>query len=144
MAGTLSHDTPRTIHDDVKMGSELGFAAVFAVVLTAVGLWPLWHAGSPRWWLVAVAMALLVAALAAPQLLRPLNVVWFKLGMALSRIMTPVIMGLVFFLVVTPTALVMRARRADLLKLRFDPGAKSYWIERAPPGPDPRSMTNQF
>ena len=126
------------------MGSDRGFAAVFTAVFLVFALWPVWHGAGPRWWLLALAAATALAGLVTPQMLRPLNVAWFKFGLLLSRIMTPVVMGVIFFLVVTPTALVMRLRGADLLKLRIDRDARSYWIERSPQGPDPKSMRNQF
>lgn len=135
---------PNTAHGEIVMGSERGFAAVFTAVFMALALWPVWHRAEPRWWLLALAAATALTGLVTPQMLRPLNVAWFKFGLLLSRIMTPIVMGVIFFLVVTPTALIMRARGADLLKLRIDRGAKSYWIERTPAGPDPKSMRNQY
>lgn len=135
---------PDAGHGDIAMGSERAFAAVFTAAFMVFALLPVWSRAEPRWWLLALAAATALAGLVTPRMLRPLNVAWFKFGLLLSRIMTPVVMGLIFFLVVTPTALVMRARRADLLKLRFDAKAKSYWIARDPAGSDPASMRNQF
>lgn len=131
-------------HDDVVMGSDRGFALVFTGAFAAMALWPVWHRAEPRWWLLALAALTALAGLLTPQMLRPLNVAWFKFGLILSRIMTPVVMALVFFLVVTPTAVLMRARGTDLLKLRFDRKARSYWLERTPAGPDPVTMRKQF
>ena len=79
-----------------------------------------------------------------PALLAPFNRVWTKLALVLSKIMNPVIMAILFFLVVAPIGLLMRLTGKRPLALAFDPAAKSYWIERTPPAPLPGSMKNQF
>jgi hypothetical protein len=94
------------------------------------------------WW--GAAITILVLALVAPNLLGPFNKAWHLFGLALSRITTPIIMGILFFLVVTPTGLIARILGKDPLKLRLDKATESYWIERQPPGPDPKSMKQQF
>src|SRR5262249_34446517 len=113
-------------------------AAVFAVI----ACWPLLRSGHPRWWALALATAFLAVALFIPAALRPLNLIWFKFGLLLSKVVTPLIMGGVYLLVITPTGLIMRARGKILLR-RIDKRAKSYWIERQPPGPSPETMTRQ-
>ncbi|MEK7246313.1 MAG: SxtJ family membrane protein [Pseudomonadota bacterium] len=129
---------------DVKAGSERAFGAVFAVVFLLVALWPLLDGASPRLWALALAALFLAAAVLAPALLAPLNRIWFRFGLLLHRIVSPLAMALLFYLTVTPTALVMRLAGKDPLRLKFDRAAKSYWIERAPPGPAPETMRNQF
>lgn len=130
--------------DDARMGSERGFGLVFAAVFAVIGLWPL-IAGEPiRAWALVLAAAFLVVAMAVPRLLKPLNVVWFRIGLALHHVVTPVVMGVLFYLTVTPTGLIMRALGKDPLNRRFDRDAKTYWIERDPPGPAPETMKNQF
>lgn len=128
----------------VQIGSERSFGLVFAAVFTIVALWPLKAGGDVRLWALALAGAFLVVALAAPKLLKPLNLVWFKFGLLLHKIMSPVIMGLLFFVTVTPIGLLMRATGKDPMRLKRDPAATSYWITRDPPGPAPDSMKNQF
>lgn len=128
----------------VQMGSERSFGLVFTAVFTLVALWPLKDGGVPRWWALALAVAVLAAALAAPRLLRPLNTLWFRLGLLLHKVMTPLVMGLLFFVTVTPVGLLMRAFGKDPMRLRRDPAATSYWIPRDPPGPAPDSLKNQF
>ena len=91
-----------------------------------------------------VAAAFLAAALFRPALLAPLNRLWSRFGLLLGRVTNPIIMGLVFFLLITPMALILRLRGNDPLRLRLALHAKSYWIERTPPGPTPASMTEQF
>ena len=85
-----------------------------------------------------------LAALAVPRLLAPANRLWMKFGLLLHRVTNPLIMGLLFYLTVTPTALIMRALGKDPLSLRLDPEARTYWIDRDPPGPSAESMTDQF
>lgn len=99
---------------------------------------------TPRWWLLAIAAVFLLLALVRPAVLRPLNQVWHRFGLLVHRIVTPLVLGLLFFVAVTPTALAMRLLGKDVLRLKFEPEAESYWIKREPPGPDPRTMTKQF
>ncbi|OAN53073.1 SxtJ family membrane protein [Magnetospirillum moscoviense] len=129
---------------EVKIGSERSFGLVFAVLFAIIALWPLKDGGEIRLWALGAAVAFLVAALAAPRLLKPLNLLWFKFGMLLHHIVTPLVMGLLFFVTVTPVGLLMRATGKDPMRLKRDPAAASYWIERAPPGPAPETMKNQF
>lgn len=128
----------------VAMGSERSFGLVFAAVSIITALWPMKTGGELRLWALGVAAAFLLAALGAPRALRPLNLVWFKFGTILHRVVTPVVMGLLFFLTVTPVGMLMRATGKDPMRLKRDPAATSYWISRDPPGPQPASMKNQF
>jgi hypothetical protein len=136
-------------HDDyrqqeVKSSSDRSFGIVFAVVFAVVALWPLTGGGAVRIWAAAGAAALLATALARPSVLAPLNRMWTAFGLFLHKITNPLIMGLVFYGTVTPTALIMRALGKDSLRRRFDRSVESYWIEREPPGPEPGSMDRQF
>ena len=79
-----------------------------------------------------------------PSLLRPLNRLWFKFGLLLNKVVNPLIMGLVFYITVTPIGLIMRVLGKDLLGLRLSKDSESYWIHRDPPGPSPESMRHQF
>ncbi len=133
-----------TRDDEVKAGTERAFGIVFAVVFTLVGLFPLFGDGAVRAWALIVAGAFLGAALVRPRLLAPLNRLWFLFGKALHRVVSPLVMGLIFFTTVTPTALIMRLVGKDPLNRRFEPEARTYWIERDPPGPEPETMKNQF
>ena len=124
--------------------SDRSFGVVVTVVLTVVGVFPLLNGEPPRWWSLAVAGVMLVVTLVRAELLAPFNRVWFRFGLFLHRVVNPVIMAVIYFAVVTPTGLIMRAVGKDPLRLRRDPNAESYWIHRTPPGPEPESMTNQF
>jgi len=131
-------------HGTIKVGSERGFGIVFAVVFAVVGLWPLLGGSVPRLWALAVAAGFLATALIRPSLLAPANRAWFRFGMLLGAIVTPVVMALVFYLTVTPTALLLRLFGKDPLRRRFDPSATSYWIRRDAEADRQSSMTNQF
>jgi len=129
---------------DVKVGSERGFGFVFAAVFSIVALWPLLSGGPVRLWALIAAAGFAAAAALMPRALRPLNLLWFRFGMLLHKVVTPLVMGLIFYATVTPTAALMRLFGKDPLRLRFDRSAKSYWIERVPPGPAPDTMRHQF
>ena len=102
-------------------------------------------AAAPKKGFLSKKLIIMVAAgLLVPSLLRPLNWLWFKFGMFLSMVMTPIVMGVLFVSTVVPTALVMRLRRRDLLRLKIDRQSKSYWIMREPPGPGGDTMRNQY
>lgn len=136
----------------VKMGSDRGFGLVFAVVFALIGVWPALRLGwIPRFdpaalriWALGIAGAFLLVAYLSPALLNPLNRLWFAFGLLLGKVMTPIVMGLLYAVAVVPTGLVMRLRGKDLLNLKLDRTRKSYWIMREPPGPARGSMTNQF
>ena len=124
--------------------SNRAFGLAFAVLFTLIALFPLLGGGAPRWWSVALAAALLVVALVRAEWLAPLNRVWSKVAQFLHQVVATLILAFLFYAVVTPTGLLMRAFGKDPLRLRPDPNAKSYWIPRSPPGPAPESMQNQF
>ena len=130
--------------EEIKGSTDRAFGIVFVVVFLIIGLWPVMWGNAPRIWSLSIAGVLLLLALVRPTLLAPLNKLWMKFGLLLHKITNPLIMGLVFFLAVLPTGLIMRMLGKDILRCKLDPDAKSYWIERAPPGPDPDSMPNQF
>jgi hypothetical protein len=97
-----------------------------------------------RWWSLAAAVAFLLSALLFPRVLRRLNWLWLKVGLVLHAIVNPVVMGLLFYLTVTPIGLLFRWLGKDPLRLHFDTTADTYWIERRPPGPTPDTMRRQF
>ena len=130
--------------EPVRGSSDRSFGVVFAVFFLLVGLAPLLHGRGPRYWAVAIGVAFLAVALAHPALLRPLNRLWTRLGLLLHRIVNPIVMGLLFFLVLTPFGTVLRLLGKDPLRRHFDRTATSYWILRTPPGPPPGTMTQQF
>jgi hypothetical protein len=128
----------------MAVGSNRSFGIVFSVLFAFLGLGPLVRGRPGRGWALVVAAAFLLAALALPRLLEPLNRVWHSFGLVLHACISPVIMGLVFYTTVTPIGLVRRWLGKDPLRLRLDRGAVTYWIERNPPGPAPDTMPRQF
>ncbi len=117
-------------HETVAVGSARGFGIVFCIVFVVIGLWPLMNGEALRLWSVAVAAAFLIVALVYPAILQPLNVLWFRFGALLGRIVSPIVMGMIYFLTVVPTGLVFKLRRADLLHLKRDTTKSTYWISR--------------
>lgn len=131
-------------NEEVKGSSDRSFGVVFTVVFTVVGLWPLARGGEPRTWALAVAAAFLLAALARPSLLAPLNRLWFRFGLLLHRVVSPIILGLMFYAVFMPMGFLMRLFGKRPLGLGLDRTASSYWITREPAGPASESMKRQF
>ena len=126
--------------DDIKIGSNRSFGIVFFVVFLIIGIYPLTHSGDVRLWSVIISFIFLLLGLLNSKILTPLNKLWFKLGIFLGKIISPIIMGIIFFLVVTPTGLIMRLLGKDVLNLKYNKN-KSYWIEKK--GPKSK-MKNQF
>jgi hypothetical protein len=124
--------------------SDRAFGIVFAVCFALVALSPLRTHHPIRWWAFPVAGLFLLIGLLKPVWLRPLNKHWTKLGLLMGRIVSPVITAVLFYAVVTPTGILFRLFGKDPLCRSRDPEARSYWIERRPPGPAPETMTNQF
>ncbi len=128
----------------VTIGSERNFGIVFAAFFALVGLAPLYRSGHVRWWGIVISAALLVCAFTAPRLLRPLNRIWFKVGLLLHHVINPIVMGVMYFGAFVPTGLFLRLLGKDILCLKFNKSAVTYWIPRDPPGPASGSMTKQF
>jgi predicted membrane metal-binding protein len=128
----------------VKLPSERSFGFTFAIVFTLLGGWAWWK--SSRWGLPMIAGGAVFALLAVllPRVLRPLNIVWAKFGALLNMIVSPIIMGLIYFVVFTPVSLFFRFTGRDALRRRFDRALPSYWQNRTPPGPDGASLPRQF
>ncbi len=131
--------------EEVAGSSNRSFGFVFAGFFALLTLLKLWRGWSEWGWVfLGLGLAFAAAALLAPAILAPLNRLWLKLGLLLHKVVTPIIMGLLFYGVVTPMGVMMRLLGKDLLRLKRDPAATTYWIERQPPGPAPDTMKNQF
>ena len=126
--------------DDIKKSSNRGFGIVFFIVFLLVAFYPLINSGEIRIWSLTISMIFLILSLLNSKTLTPLNNLWFKFGIFLGKIISPLIMGVIFFFVVTPIGLIMRLLRKDLLNLKYNKD-KSYWIKNN--GPKSR-MKNQF
>ncbi|MGH6953875.1 MAG: SxtJ family membrane protein, partial [Alphaproteobacteria bacterium] len=120
------------------------FGLVMAGALLLVGLWPLASGEVPRTRALVPSALLLAAALVRPRLLAPLNWAWTRFGLVLHHVTNPLVMGALFYLVIVPAGLIMRALGRDPLKRAWQPECQSYWIAREPPGPAPETMRNQF
>ena len=114
----------------IKIGSNRNFGLVFFIVFFIISLWPLTYEDPIRIWSVIISLVFLVLGLMNSKLLTPLKKLWFKFGIILGAIVAPVVMGVVFFLVVTPTGLVMKIMGKDLLNKRYDKKKRTYWIKR--------------
>ena len=141
--------TPST-HEDLSRqhvtegSSDRSFGLVFAAVGLLLGLWPLVGGRPVRAWALVVGAVFLLLALLRPTALGPANRLWIRLGLVLHRVMSAFVLGVIYYLTVTPMGVAMRLLGRDPLRRRFDSQARSYWIERRPPGPAPRTMRNQF
>ena len=124
----------------VKIGSNRRFGIVFFIFFLIIGTYPIFFQGELRIWSLVVSIIFLLLGIIKSRFLTPLNLLWFKFGMLLGRIVSPIVMGLVFFLVVTPTGIIMRILNKNLLRLKKK-NVKTYWIERSSIKSD---MKNQF
>ena len=125
---------------DIKIGSNRSFGIVFFIVFLLISIYPLINNENIRIWSLVVSLIFLVLGIINSNFLLPLNKLWFKFGIFLGKIISPIIMGIIFFLVVTPIGLIMRLLGKDVLNLKLN-DYKSYWIKKT--GPKSK-MKNQF
>ena len=120
-------------HSKIKISSNRNFGIVFFVVFLILGLWPLTYGDQIRIWFTIISLVFLILGLINSKLLTPLNKLWFKFGMILGAVVAPFIMGVIFFLTVTPIGLVMKIMGKDLLNKKYNKKKKTYWIKRDVP-----------
>ena len=120
--------------------SNKGFGFVFFIVFILIAFYPLLNDGSIRLWSLLVSLIFLILGLLNSKILNPLNNLWYKFGLLLNKVISPLIMGIIFFLIVTPIGILMRILKKDLLNLKYN-NKKTYWIEKK--GPKSK-MKNQF
>ena len=126
--------------NDINKSSNRSFGIVFFVVFLLIAFYPLINQGDIRVWSVLISLIFLFLGFSKSKILTPLNKAWFKFGILLGRIVSPIVMGIIFFIVVTPIGLLMRIFKKDLLNLEFNKN-NSYWIKKT----EPKSkMKNQF
>ena len=123
-----------------KISSNKSFGIVFFFIFLIISIWPLLNGNEIRIWSLIISIVFLTLCLVYSKILTPLNKLWFKFGILLGSFISPIIMGLVFFIVVTPTSLIMKVFGKDLLNLKKN-NKKSYWIEKTP---IKSKMKNQF
>tara|TARA_A100001011_G_scaffold379204_1_gene444926 strand:+ start:497 stop:880 length:384 start_codon:yes stop_codon:yes gene_type:complete len=126
--------------DEPKISSNKSFGIVFFIVFFLIGIYPILNDDQVKIWSLIISVVFLILGLLNSRILSPLNKIWFKFGILLGKIISPLVMGLIFFIVVTPIGILMRLFNKDLLNLKFNKN-KTYWIEKK----DPTSkMKNQF
>ena len=126
--------------DDIKVSSNRSFGIVFFIVFLLIATYPLLKGNDVRFWSLLISFGFLILGLINSKILSPLNKLWFKFGLILGKIMSPLIMGIIFFVVVTPIGVAMRLLKKDLLSLKYNQ-KKTYWIKKT--GPKSK-MKNQF
>ena len=127
-------------HQSIQIGSNRSFGIVFFIFFLLIALWPLLNNHEIRLWSLIISLIFLILGILNSRLLSPLNKLWMKFGLLLGRIISPIIMGIIYFFVVTPTGLIMKIFRKDLLSLKRN-DEKSYWIEK---NDEKSNMKNQF
>ena len=125
---------------DIKIGSNKSFGVLFAIVFILIALWPLIKGHEIRLWSLTISIIFLTLGLMNSKILTPLNKLWFKLGIFLGNFIAPIIMGIIFFFVVTPTGIIMKLLGKDLIRLKKN-NEDSYWIKKKD---IKSSMKNQF
>ena len=114
---------------DIKRSSNKSFGIVFFIVFTIIGFWPLFDINTYRLWAIIIGLIFLTLGLMNSKILNPLNILWFKFGIFLGKIISPLVMGVIFFFVVTPIAVLMKILKKDLLDLKFN-NNDTYWIKK--------------
>ena len=127
--------------DEIKLGSNRSFGIVFFIVFVLIAIYPLIKQEEVKIWSLIISFLFLFLGLLNSKILTPLNKLWFKFGILLGKIISPIIMGVIFFLVVTPIGLLMRLFGKDVLNLKLNKNESSYWVEKV--GPKSK-MKNQF
>ena len=128
----------------IKIPTDRKFGYTFAVVFTLFGAWLLWHANRAGFVLIGAGAAFAVVAAMVPRILRPLNVAWMYLGFALNKIVSPIVLGAIYALIIVPVGLFFRIRGRDALHRAREPNSKTYWVDRGPAGPTHDSFPRQF
>ena len=126
--------------EDLKISSNRSFGIVFFIVFLIIAIYPLINNGDLRIWSLTISIIFFILGLINSRLLTPLNKLWFRFGILLGKFISPIIMGVIFFVVVTPIGFLLRIFGKDVLNLKYD-NSKSYWIKKN--GPNSK-MKNQF
>ena len=113
----------------IKIGSNKSFGIVFFIVFLIIAFWPLLNSNEINYWSLTISIIFLILGLANSKILTPLNKIWFKFGILLGNVIAPIVMGIIFFLIVTPTSIIMKLLGKDLLNLKKN-NNDSYWIEK--------------
>lgn len=130
--------------DDIAPGSDRSFGLIVGGILVAIAVYQYFKGAGWFLYVGAPGLVLMLMALALPRALRPLNIAWTRLGILLGRIVTPVVMFLVYIIAVVPVGILLKLTGKDLLRLKKGSHSTSFWVERQPPGPPPESLKDQF
>ena len=125
---------------NIKIGSNRSFGLVFFAFFLIIAVYPLTTGGNLKYWSIILSLVFLILGLLKSSILSPLNKLWFKFGLLLGSIISPIVMGIVFFIVITPISLIMKILGKDLLNLNKNKN-NTYWIEKTGPK---STMKNQF
>jgi hypothetical protein len=137
-------------HEDIrrdhgtKKSSDRAFGFVFTTAFAVVAFFPLTAGNEPRLWSIGLAVAFLLISIVRPRLLSPLNKLWLRLALFQARLMQPLWMGVIFFLAITPMAVILRVFKSDSLELKWDARARTYWKDRSRKPFDPKTLRNQY
>ena len=124
----------------IKISSNKSFGIVFFTVFLIIAIWPLLNGYEIRSWSLIISIVFLLLGILNSKILTPLNKIWFKIGILLGNVISPIVMSIIFFLVVTPTSFIMKILGKDLLNLKKNT-KNSYWIKKQNQN---SSMKNQF
>ena len=127
--------------EKIEIGSEKSFGLTFGTLLSILGVLPAIFGHDPRWWAIAAGFLFLIFSLLRPSIFRVPNFVWFRFGLILNRLVSPIILAVLFYLVFTPMGLLLRLWKKDILSLKIDKSCLSYWIKSETPM---SSMKDQF
>ena len=128
------------MRNKINLPSNRNFGIVFFIVFLIIGFWPLLNQNEPRYWSIIISLCFLILGVLNSKILMPLNKIWFCFGITLGKIISPLVMGIIFFLVVTPTGVIMRLLGKDILNLKKN-AQKTYWINKEQ---NKMSMKRQF
>ena len=137
------HENFKDRHE-IEIGSERNFGLIFALVFSVIGIFSYFNGVLFWFWFFAVAIAFLLISLIVPVLLKPFNFLWFKLGIMLQKIVSPIVLATLFFFFLTPIAVSMRIFGKCFLDMKFNSNASTYWIERKTDAKQSLNMTKQY
>ena len=144
MKQAIGHHEFATAHHEIETSSDRSFGFVFTGALSLLAAYLAWKGSA--WWPLPLppALVFLILALVQPKLLAPLNRAWTRFGLLLGAIVAPIVMGVIYFGLITPMALLARLLGKDFLRLKRDPEAATYWLPRQDPRPSPERLRDQF
>lgn len=129
----------KKLRESLPLPSDRSFGLTFATIFALVAGWSAWKSGSHWPYFLGIAGLFAAIALVRPRLLRPLNVAWMAFAAILNRVVSPIALGIIYFVLFAPVSLFFKLRGRDLMNRKFNPAATTYWQERTPPGPDAQS-----